>query len=219
MIADIIRDLKYALRSSIKNPVFSLIAVVTIAIGIGANVLVFSLVERILLNPLPYHEPDRLVRLVQSYPQAGLDAWGLSAANFVGYRDQNRSLEAVAAFTSAGITMTGANTPEFLQATRVTADFFKVFGVNPLLGRTFHSEEDTPGKNAVVVLSQHLWEKRFGSDPQIVGKTLVLADIPTQVVGVMPESFRYPRPRRTRGFLLLSILRRELLSCSLVLRE
>jgi putative ABC transport system permease protein len=192
MIADIIRDLKYALRSSIKNPVFSLIAVVTIAIGIGANVLVFSLVERILLNPLPYHEPDRLVRLVQSYPQAGLDTWGLSAANFVRYRDQNRSLDAVAAFTSAGITMTGANTPEFLQATRVTADFFKVFGVNPILGRTFQPEEDTPGKNAVVVLSQRLWEKRFGRDPQILGKTLVLADTPTQVVGVMPESFRYP---------------------------
>ncbi|HSE15839.1 MAG TPA: ABC transporter permease [Pyrinomonadaceae bacterium] len=194
MISDAVRDLKYAVRSIIKNPVFSLIAVVTIAIGIGANVLVFSLVERILLNPLPYHEPDRLVRLLQSYPDVGLDIWGLSAANFVRYRDQNRTLEAVAAFGNAGITMTGSDTPEFLQATRVTADFFKVFGVNPRLGRTFNSDEDTPGKNTVVVLSERLWQRRFGSDPQIVGKTLILADTPTQVVGVMPESFRYPSP-------------------------
>src|SRR5215207_6483249 len=142
MITDTIRDLRYALRSTIKNPVFALIGVLTIAIGIAANVLVFSLVERILLNPLPYHEPDRLVRLVQSYPEIGLDTWGLSPANFVRYRDQNRSLEAVAAFSRAGITMTGSDKPEFLQATRVTADFFKVLGVNPRLGRTFHSDED-----------------------------------------------------------------------------
>ena len=141
----------------------------TIAIGIGANVLVFSLVERILLNPLPYHEPDRLVRLLQSYPDVGLDIWGLSPANFVRYRDQNRSLEAIAAFSNAGITMTGSDSPEFLQATKVTADFFKVFAVNPRLGRTFHSDEDSPGKNAVVVLSERLWERRFGSDPQIIG--------------------------------------------------
>ena len=192
MIADTIRDLRYALRSSIKNPIFSLIAVVTISIGIGANVLVFSLFERILLNPLPYHEPDRLVRLLQSYPEVGLDVWGLSQANFVRYRDDNRSLDAVAAFTNAGITMTGTSTPEFLQATRVTADFFKVFGVSPILGRTFQPDEDTPGKNGVAVLSQRLWEKRFGRDPQIVGKSLILGDTPTQVIGVMPESFRYP---------------------------
>lgn len=194
MIADAIRDLKYALRSIIKNPFFSMIAVLTIAIGIGANVLVFSLVERILLNPLPYHEPERLVRLLQSYPEVGLDIWGLSSANLAGYRDQNRTLEAVAAFSSGGITMSGSDTPEFLQATRVTADFFKVFNVNPQLGRTFHSDEDAPGKNAVVVLSERLWERRFGSDPQIVGKSLMLADTPTQVIGVMPESFRYPSP-------------------------
>ena len=194
MIADAIRDLKYALRSIIKNPFFSMIAVLTIAIGIGANVLVFSLVERILLNPLPYHEPERLVRLLQSYPEVGLDIWGLSSANLAGYRDQNRTLEAVAAFSSGGITMSGSDTPEFLQATRVTADFFKVFNVNPQLGRTFHSDEDAPGKNAVVVLSERLWERRFGSDPQIIGKFMMLADTPTQVIGVMPESFRYPSP-------------------------
>jgi putative ABC transport system permease protein len=219
MLADTIRDLKYALRSTIKNPVFSLIGVLTIAIGIGANVLVFSLVERILLNPLPYHEPDRLVRLVQSYPEIGLDTWGLSPANFARYRDQNRSLEAVAAFGNAGITMTGSDAPEFLQATRVTADFFKVFGVNPRLGRTFHSDEDTPGKSAVVVLSERLWQRRFGSDPQIVGKSLILADTPTQVIGVMPESFRYPspetdlwlamalNPEKTNPFMLVGVAR------------
>src|SRR3979409_1722397 len=94
MVADVAQDLKYAFRSTIKHPVFSLIGVLTIAIGIGANVLVFSLVERILLNPLPYHQPERLVRILQSYPDVGLDVWGLSPANFARYRDNNRSLEA-----------------------------------------------------------------------------------------------------------------------------
>ncbi|HKR12262.1 MAG TPA: ABC transporter permease [Pyrinomonadaceae bacterium] len=194
MVADITQDLKYALRSTIKHPLFSLIGVLTIAIGIGVNVLVFSLVERILLNPLPYNEPDRLVRMVQSYPDVGLDTWGLSQANFARYRDNSHSFEAIAAYGNAGITMTGADTPEFLQATRVTADYFKVFGVSPLLGRTFQTGEDTPGNNAVAVLSEGLWQRRFGSDPQIVGKTLVLADTSTQVIGVMPKSFMYPSP-------------------------
>lgn len=194
MFSDLAQDIKYALRSTIKNPVFALIGVLTIAIGIGANVLIFSLVERILLNPLPYHEPDRLVRMLQAYPEVGLDVWGLSPASFAKYRDNNRSLEAIAVYSNAGITMTGSETPEFLQATRVTADFFRVFGVNPQLGRTFQPGEDTVGKNAVAVISDRLWQRRFGSDPQIVGKTLLLADTPTQVVGVMPKSFGFPSP-------------------------
>jgi putative ABC transport system permease protein len=194
MLADIFQDLKYGFRTTIKNPIFSLIAVTTIAIGIGANVLVFGLVERILLSPLPYPEPDRLVRLVMTHPDVGLDTWSLSPALFTRYRDRNHSLDAVAAYTTAGITMTGANAPEFLQAGRVTADFFKVFGVNPIMGRTFNSDEDTPGKNVVVVISERLWQGRFGSDPQILGKTLVLGDTPIQVIGVMPASFRFPMP-------------------------
>ncbi len=194
MFADMAQDLRYGIRTMLKNPLFTLIAALAIAIGIGANVLVFSLVERILLNPLPYPEPDRLVRLLQAYPENGLNTWGLSQATFARYRDQNRSFEAAAAYLNTGAILTETDKPEYLQAGRVTADFFKVFGVNPVVGRTFTTGEDVQGKNNVCVLSYGLWQRRFGGDPQIVGKSLVLSDVPTEVVGVMPASFKFPLP-------------------------
>lgn len=194
ILPDLWADLRYGLRSLRGNPIFSLVAILTIAIGIGANVLIFSLVERILLSSLPYPESDRLVRLIQAYPEIGLETWGLSPANFAHYRDGNHSFDAFAAYMNAGVVLTGAEKPEYLQAGRVTADFFKVFRVNPVVGRTFESGEDSVGKNNVVVLSHSLWQRRFGSDPGIVGKSLVIGDVPTQVIGVMPDSFRLPSP-------------------------
>lgn len=194
IIADVAQDVRYGLRTMLKNPVFTLIAILTIAIGIGANVLVFTLVERILLSSLPYKEPDRLVKLVQAYPEIGLTSWGLSQATFSRYHGQNRSFEAVAAYLNAGTILTGSDKPAYLQSGRVTADFFKVFGVNPALGRTFTPGEDVQGKNNVCVLSYGLWQRRFGGDPNIVGKSLVLSDVPTEVVGVMPADFKFPLP-------------------------
>jgi len=194
MFADLAQDLRYGFRSLLKNPIFSLVAVLTIAIGIGANVVVFTLVERILLSPLPYNEPDRLVRVIQTYPEMGLATWGLSPATFATYRNGNHSFESMAAFANAGVIVTGSERAEFVQAARVTADFFKVFGVSPLVGRTFASDEETAGKENVVVLSHGLWLKLFGGDPQVIGKTLVLNDVTTQVIGVMPETFRFPAP-------------------------
>jgi putative ABC transport system permease protein len=194
MLTGILKDVRFGLRTFIRNPVFSLVAVLTIAIGIGANVLVLTLVERILLSPLPYPEPDRLVRLIQSYPEQGLDTWGLSPANFAAYRDQNHSFEALAAYSRSGVILTGTGEPEYLQAGRVSADFFKVFGVNPALGRTFAPGEDAPGKNNVAVISHGLWQRRFGGDRGVVGRSLVLSDVPTEVVGVMPEGFNFPAP-------------------------
>jgi putative ABC transport system permease protein len=194
MLADLSQDLRYGFRSLLKNPIFSLVAILTIAIGIGANVVVFTLVERILLSPLPYNEPDRLVRLIQAYPEMGLNTWGLSPATYTAYRNGNHSFDALAAFTNTGVIVTGSDRAEYVQAARVTADFFKVFGVSPVAGRTFAPDEDTAGKENVVVLSHSLWLKRFGGDPQIIGKPLVLNDITTQIVGVMPASFRFPTP-------------------------
>jgi putative ABC transport system permease protein len=194
MLTGIVKDVRFGLRTFIRNPVFSLVAVLTIAIGIGANVLVLTLVERILLSPLPYPEPDRLVKLIQSYPEQGLDTWGLSPANFSAYHEQNHTFEAVAAYSNSGTILTGSGDPEYLQAARVTADYFKVFGVNPIHGRTFAPGEDTQGKNNVVVISYGLWRRRFASDPSIIGRSLVLSDVPTEVVGVMPEDFSFPTP-------------------------
>ena len=217
MLADLKQDLRFGFRSLLKNPIFSLVAALTIAIGIGVNVVVFTLVERILLNPLPYNEPDRLVRLIQAYPELGLTTWGLSPANFTAYRTRNHSFDAFAAYGSSGTIITGSERAEYVQATRVTADFFKVFGVNALVGRTFAPDEDTAGKENVVVLSHSLWQRRFGGDPQIVGKQLVLSDVPTQVIGVMPATFSFPstetalwtpmvlKPEATSPFLLASV--------------
>ena len=194
MLANLVQDIRYAFRSLIKNPIFSLVAAFTIALGIGANVLVFTLVERILLSPLPYNEPDRLVRLIQAYPEMGLNTWGLSQATYTAYRDGQHSFDAFALYQNTGGILTGAETAQYVQICRVTADFFNVFGVTPTLGRTFVSDEDTAGKDNVVVLSHALWAGRFGSDANIVGKQMTLGDVPVQVIGVMPPTFRFPTP-------------------------
>src|SRR5689334_7919322 len=194
MLADLAQDVRYAFRSLIKNPMFSLIAVVTFAIGIGANVVVFTLVERILLSPLPYNDPDRIVKMVQSYPEIGLSTWGVSPAGFNLYRNGNHSFDALAVYQNTGTILTGSEKAEYVQACKVTADFFNVFGVNVEKGRTFAQGEDTAGKEAVAVLSHSLWVSRFGGDPQIVGKQIVLSDVPVQVIGVMPASFQFPLP-------------------------
>jgi predicted permease len=187
------QDLRYGARILLKQPAFTLVAVVTLALGIGANTAIFSLVNSILLRPLPFREPDRVVRLIQASPMLGLDTWGVSQADFAAYRDQNRSLESIALFNSTAINLTGSGEPERLPMTSVTADFFKVLGVNPVLGRTFVEGEDAEGKNLVCVISHRFWQRRFAGDPNIVGKMLSLNNIPTQVVGVMPADFKFPR--------------------------
>ena len=192
MFADLAQDIRFALRSLIKNPVFSLVAAFTIAIGIGANVVVFTLVERILLSPLPYNDSDRLVRMLQAYPEMGLKTWGLSPATFTVYKNGQKSFDAYAAYQPTGTIMTGTDTAQYLQGCRVSADFFKVFGMNPVLGRTFAPDEDTKGKENVVVLSHAVWVNRFGSDPQIIGRQVALSDVPVQVIGVMPAEFSFP---------------------------
>ena len=194
MLADLTQDIRYGFRSLVKNPVFSLVAIFTIAMGIGANVVVFTLVERILLSPLPFGEPDRIVRMVHAFPEMGLNTWGLSQAQFTAHRNAQHSFDALAVYQNSGAILTGADKAEYVQVSRVTADFFRVFGVNPTLGRTFAPDEDTKGKENVVVLSYALWASRFGSDPQIVGKQVTLSDVPMQVIGVMPSTFQFPTP-------------------------
>jgi hypothetical protein len=190
---NLIQDLRYGVRILLKQPAVTLVAVVTLALGIGANTAIFSLVNSILLRPLPFHEPDRVVRLIQSSPKIGLATWGVSQADFGAYRDQNRSLESIALYNSSAVNLTGHGEPERLPVTNVTADFFKVFGVSPLLGRTFVEGEDAQGKNTVCVISYAFWQRRFGGDPNIAGRILNLNNTPTQIVGVMPPDFKFPR--------------------------
>ena len=188
-----INDIKYALRLFAKNPAFTLVSLLTLALGIGANTAIFSLVNSILLKPLPYPEPDRLVRVIQASPKLGLATWGVSQADFNAYREQNRSFEALAIYNAGGINLTGEGEPERLPVSNVTADFFKVLGVNPILGRTFQEGEDTAGRNDVCVISYGFWQRRFAADQNVVGRTLKLNQTPVQIVGVMPANFRFPR--------------------------
>ena len=193
IVETLIQDIRYGARLLRKNPGFTAVALITLALCIGANTAIFSVVSGILLRPLPYPEPDRLVRFMQSYSQKGLSPWNMSQMNFAAYREQSRSFEALAAMSiSGGANLTGVGEPERIQLIRATADFFKVFEVEPLLGRTFRPEEETPGKNAVCVLSYSFWQSRFGGDPDAVGTTLLLNDVATEVIGVMPEGFDFP---------------------------
>ncbi len=192
-MSTLLQDLRYGARILLKQPGFTLVAVITLALGIGANTAIFSLVNSILLRPLPFREPDRLVRLIQASPKLGLSTWGVSQADFAAYREQNRSFETVAIYSSSATNLTGEGEPGRLPMANVTADFFKVFGVNPLLGRTFVEGEDAPGKNLVCVISYAFWQRRFGGDPNILGRMLNLNNTPTQVVGVMPANFKFPR--------------------------
>jgi predicted permease len=189
----LLQDLRYGARILLKQPGFTLVAVITLALGIGANTAIFSLVNSILLRPLPFREPHRIVRMIQASPKLGLATWGVSQADFAAYRDQNRSFESVALYSTGAINLTGEGEPERLPMTNATADFFKVFGVNPLLGRAFVEGEDVQGKNSVCVISHAFWQRRFGGDRNIVGKMLSLNNTPTQIVGVMPAEFKFPR--------------------------
>jgi putative ABC transport system permease protein len=188
-----LQDLRYGARILLKQPGFTLVAVITLALGIGANTAIFSLVNSILLRPLPFRDPDRVVRMMQASPTLGLTSWGVSQADFAAYREQNRSFESVALYNNSATNLTGNGEPERLAIANVTSDFFKVFGVSPLLGRTFVEGEDTPGKNAVCVISYAFWQRRFGANPSIVGQMLNLNEKPTQIVGVMPANYKFPR--------------------------
>lgn len=194
MIEQVWLDARYALRMLRKNPGFTAIVVITLALGIGVNTAIFSLVDGILLRPLPYEQPDRLVRLVQSQRQLGLDTWNLSQASFAALRDNTNSLEAVAAYTTSGANLTGDGDPERVSIGNVSADFFKVLSLPPVLGRAFRAGEDTPGNNGVCVISYGFWQRRFAGDPNIIGRSLNLNSTAIEVVGVMPAGFSFPRP-------------------------
>jgi putative ABC transport system permease protein len=185
------KDLRYAFRSLMRTPGFAAIAILTLALGIGANTAIFSIIDSVLLRPLPYPNPDRLARLFETeaapghYPFAGPD--------FMDWRAQNHTFEDMALFGwPSDINLSENGRPDHVAGIGTQANFFRVMGVTPLLGRAFADGEDQPGKNRVVVLSHALWRTRFASDPKIVGRTLDLNARKYTVVGVMPDSFRFP---------------------------
>jgi predicted permease len=186
-------DLRYALRQLRKSPGFSLLAILTLALAIGMNTAIFSLVHALLIDPFPYREPARLVQLRQQKPRVENTAQVIhTGREFAAYHDQARSFESLAAMenVSRNVTVAGEQ-PERVAGAKVTADFFKVFGLAPALGRTLLPEEQGTGGPRVVVISDELWKSRFGSDPHVIGRTLELDTEPFTIVGVMPPRFRF----------------------------
>jgi predicted permease len=172
-----------------KSRGFTVVALLTLALGIGANTAIFSVVNGVLLQPLPYKDPGRLVVVGESTPQ--FDMMSLSYPNFVDWRQQSRSFESIAAFNWQDYNLTGTGDPEHLSGKRVSASFFSVFGILPVLGQDFDSKEDQLGASPVVIISSGLWKRRFGMLAEVVGKQLVLNGRAYTVVGVIPGSFQY----------------------------
>lgn len=187
-----VQDLKFGARLLRKNPGFTLIAVLTLALGIGANTAVFSVVDTVLLRPLPYLDPSRLVLVSETVPKLGIDDVGVSAGEYIDYRDRNRAFSSVAAYEQDGFNLTGSGTPLRIHAALVTSSLFPLLGVSPELGRTFNKAENQIGADHVVVLSHDLWQREYGSDPGILGKAIKLDEKSYTVLGVMPASFRFP---------------------------
>jgi putative ABC transport system permease protein len=188
----LLQDIRYGWRMLARNPGFTAIAVLTLAIGIGASTAIFSVVDTVLLRPLPYQQPDRLVVVSEILPRMSNDEIGVSAGEYQDYRDRNRSFSQVAAYESDGFNLTGVGQPLRVNAASLSASAFPLLGVSPELGRAFTPEEDRYGSSSVVVLSHALWEHQYSSDPNILGKTIKLDEKPFMVIGVMPASFRFP---------------------------
>jgi hypothetical protein len=198
------QDLRYALRGLRQRPGFSAIAVLTLALGIGANTAIFSVANGVLLRPLPYDRSDRLVMIWGHRTQEPMAE--LSASEYWDLTEQGRSFSRIAAYVDGTATLTGGGVPERLRAGYLTGEALSVLGVAPALGRSFTTEEDRPNGPRAVLLSDALWRRRFGSDRSIVGRVLTLDDAPTTVVGVMPAGFQLPSQYAGPGMELWSPL-------------
>jgi predicted permease len=189
------QDFRYGLRVLRKNPGFAIVAILVLGLGIGANTAIFSVVNTVLLRPLPFEDPARIVHVwhvppPKSFP--GMTRFSVSTANYIDWRQQNNVFEDMAMYTGSSMNLTGGDKAESLLAATVEPTFFSVLGVKPLLGRTFPPGEEQPGQNHKVVLTHAFWQNRFGGDRSIVGKQIMLDDEPYTVIGVMGPGFMYP---------------------------
>lgn len=201
------QDLRYAVRMLLKSPGFTLIAVMAIALGIGANTAIFSVVNAVLLKPLPYPDSEKIMDIGLFNSQLEDKRGNLGEADFLAVKERNQSFANVAAFTTPrnGFNLTGIDTPVQVIGSRVTADFFEVLKASPLLGRTFLSDEDKPGKERVVVVSYAFWQKHLGANPGAIEQPISLNNENFIVIGVMPEDFRFARTGTSQFWAILPI--------------
>jgi len=188
-IENFLQDLRYACRTLVNNPAFTAVMVLTLALSIGANSAIFSVIDGVLLKPLPYHQPDRLFRIFVS--NANFPKFRVNPFDFVDYRARNKSFEALAGFTRADVQLSGVDQSERLASLRVTAGFFHLLGLRPALGREFEIKDELQDNARQVILSNRLWQRRFHSDPNILGQKITLDAQPFTVVGVMPPGVEH----------------------------
>jgi predicted permease len=191
------QDLRYGSRVLVKSPGFSLIAILTLALGIGANTAIFSVVNGVLLNPLPFHDPHQLVSMFQEMPN--FKNGSISYLNFTDWRRMNTTFAAMAAYRSTGFNLSGNGEPERLHGEMISAGFFEILGVNPVMGRTFTTDEDRLGANPTVMITEGLWQRKFGGRKDIIGQRMVLDDVGRTIVGVVPSSFHLHIQNFQRG--------------------
>ncbi len=190
-MSTLLQDLRYGLRTLARAPGFTAIAILTLALGIGANTAIYSFIDAVLLAPLPYEGADRIMRVLEKPP--GFPRNGISTLNFLDWQHDNTVFEAMAAQTGGGLTLSGEGEPEMLPISRVGTAYFDIFRVRPMLGRTFVEGEDQAGKDHVIVLSYKLWRDRFGADPKILNRSILLDGEPYTVIGVLPEASAFNR--------------------------
>src|SRR5215813_12127194 len=206
MMQTLLQDLRYGSRMLFKAPNYTLIAILTLALGIGANTAIFSVINAVLLRPLPYEESDRPAVLYETNPQQGRDDIGVSYPNFTDWRAQSQSFEQMAAYRSGGIIFTGKGEPARLQGAVVSADFFALLRVKPQRGRVFLPEEDKIGGAGVAVVSHAFWQSQFGADERLIGQQITLDGKSRTVIGVIPQNFGLPPGDQTDVWLALGAL-------------
>ena len=191
-------DLRFAARTLLKKPGFTFVLVLALALGIGANTAIFSVVNAVLLRPLPYKDAGQLVWIWGTNPRNDIDFEVASAPDYNDWKTQSQSFEEMGAFVNTRLTLTDHGEPERYDGAYVTEGFFEVLGVQPQIGRTFTEDENKPNSARVIVLSHALWQRRFGGDPKIVDQAITINGNPYTVVGVMPAEFMHPRPESNR---------------------
>ena len=184
-------QLKHVLRRLMKSPVFTIVTLATVAIGIGANSAIFSVVNGVLLKPLPYADAERLVGVWQSAPGIGINELQLSFSDYFTFRDENRSFQELGLWDNSSVSITGLGAPEQVQNLEVTDGILPALGVQPALGRWFTAKDDSPGSPATTILTYGYWMRRFGGDASAIGRRIVMDGEAKEIIGVMPQSFRF----------------------------
>src|SRR5437764_281566 len=182
------KDLRYAFRMVRRAPMFTAAVVLTVALAIAANTAIFSVVNAVMLRPLPFRDPGRLVQVAEKNDKLNLPNFGASVLNFLSWRDETRTFEELAAIGFGAFTLTGVGEPEQLSGSRISPALTRVLGIRPIAGRAFTDDEEKPNAAAVAMVGEGLWKRRFGADLSVVGRTITLNDVPTTVVGIAPAS-------------------------------